>query len=56
VHRPETAWPVKLLKRGDLGYWHCRAITTNWKHFDRLAATPGPEDPETAAALARVFR
>jgi hypothetical protein len=54
VHRPDWALlPSRRLLR-DAGYWHCQAITTNWKGHDRLRARPAlPEDPETAAALAR---
>lgn len=54
VHRPDwTLLPSRLVRR-DIGYWHCQAITTNWKGHDRLRDRGlGPEDPATAAALAR---
>ena len=54
VHRPDWTLLLSRRTRRDLGYWHCQAITTNWKAHDRLRPRDtAPEDPATAAALAR---
>lgn len=54
VHRPERALLPSRLTRRDLGYWHCRGVTTNWKAYDRAKPRPlEPEDPEITQALAR---
>lgn len=56
VHRPDIPLPMGLVKRKDFGYWHCRAITTNWKSYDRL--TPrfsGEADPFASETFARLL-
>jgi len=54
VHRLELPLPMGLVRRQDLGYWHCRSITTNWKSYDRMLPNVlDPADAETAAAFAR---
>ncbi len=54
VHRPETALPVGLRPRRDMGYWHCRGISTDWKGYGRLKPGDiGPRDASTAAILER---
>ena len=56
AHKPGAAVQMPLPSRGDMGYWHCRAITTNWKGHARLRQNgAGPHDASTAAALDRVF-
>jgi hypothetical protein len=56
VHRPETALPVGLRPRRDLGYWHCRGISTDWKGYGRLSpGNIGPRDASTAAILERAL-
>jgi hypothetical protein len=56
VHRPETWLPVGLRPRADMGYWHCRGITTDWKGYGRLApGNIGPRDASTAAVLERAL-
>lgn len=54
VHRPDWALLPSRMVRRDIGYWHCQAITTNWKAHDRLRPrAAGAPDPETEAMLAR---
>ena len=36
VHRPDLWLPMGPMKNTGFGYWHCRAITINWKSYDRL--------------------
>ena len=55
VHGFETPVLAKLARTSHAGYWHFRAISTNWKQFDRLARRAPAPDPETAAVMARVF-
>ncbi|SFD13701.1 hypothetical protein [Tropicimonas isoalkanivorans] len=56
VHHPEVLLPLDWLARKDMGYWHCRGITTNWKSYDRLGFNKvGPEDPFTAETLDRLL-
>lgn len=56
VHRPETWLPVGLRPRADMGYWHCRGITTDWKGYGRLSpGNIGPRDASTAAVLERAL-
>ncbi|RDC74794.1 hypothetical protein DLJ49_02085 [Rhodovulum sp. 12E13] len=56
VHRPDTALPVGLRPRRDMGYWHCRGITTDWKGYGRLKPGDiGPRDASTAAILERAL-
>jgi len=61
VHRLEGplglgAALTQAAARPDIGYWHCRAITTDWKGHRRTAGGGrGAPDPATEAALARVF-
>ncbi|MEE4120895.1 MAG: hypothetical protein V2I65_17980 [Paracoccaceae bacterium] len=56
VHRPDTALPVGLRPRRDMGYWHCRGITTDWKGYGRLSPGDiGPRDASTAAILERAL-
>ncbi|MDV7145785.1 hypothetical protein R3X27_24165 [Tropicimonas sp. TH_r6] len=56
VHRPSLPLPMRLLKRSDFGYWHCRAITTNWKNYDRLQPRRSTEaDPFAAETFARLL-
>ena len=52
VHRPETPLAALWPRRRDFGYWHCRAITTNWKSYNRLSLRQGGTfDPRTRARL-----
>ncbi|MEM9900899.1 MAG: hypothetical protein AAF865_06105 [Pseudomonadota bacterium] len=56
VHRLESVVPIALPPRRDIGYWHCRGVTTDWKGYGRLdPANIGAKDASTAAILARVF-
>ncbi|RYH09587.1 hypothetical protein [Tropicimonas sp. IMCC6043] len=56
VHRPESFPPLSSIRSRDFGYWHCRAITTNWKSYDRLEPRYVSEpDPYAAATLARLL-
>ena len=55
VHGFETPVLAKLARTSHASYWHFRAISTNWKQFDRLARRAPAPDPETAAVMARVF-
>ncbi|MDT0682219.1 hypothetical protein RM543_05950 [Roseicyclus sp. F158] len=53
VHGPEMPLPARWLTVPDGGYWHCRAVTTNWKDYDRLNTRHiGPFDRATAEKLA----
>ncbi|WP_116134276.1 hypothetical protein [Tropicimonas sp. IMCC34043] len=52
VHRPEMPLSALWPRRRDFGYWHCRAITTNWKSYNRLSfRKAGSLDPVTRAKL-----
>jgi hypothetical protein len=53
VHNLENAPPARWLAPKDLGYWHCRAITTDWKNERSAVAPDGEPDPAAAAALAQ---
>lgn len=54
VHRPMLPLPAGWLRHADFGYWHCRAITTNWKSYNRLGRRSlADPDPFTAETLAR---
>ena len=56
VHRPDLPLGLAAPKSADFGYWHCRAITTNWKSYNRLGRRGlGPADPFTAETLARLL-
>ena len=57
VHRLETPLgALPLPARGDMGYWHCRGISTDWKGYGRLKPDAiGPRDASTAAVLERAF-
>lgn len=56
VHRPDTLLPIGLRPRRDMGYWHCRGITTDWKGYGRLKqGDVGPRDASTAAVLERAL-
>ena len=55
VHGFEQPLLAKLARTHRAGYWHFRAISTNWKQFDRLSRRAAEPDPDTAAVMARVF-
>ncbi|SDI65917.1 hypothetical protein [Aliiruegeria lutimaris] len=56
VHRPDMWLPMGALKRADFGYWHCRAITINWKSYDRLVPRMLDEaDDFTSETLTRLL-
>ena len=56
VHRLESLVPIALPPRREMGYWHCRGITTDWKGYGRLNPDDiGARDASTAAVLERVF-
>lgn len=55
VHGFELSATAKLVQTKRAGYWHFRAISTNWKQFDRLARRAPHTDPDTEALMARVF-
>ncbi|WP_224824436.1 hypothetical protein [Cognatishimia sp. MH4019] len=55
VHGFELPPLARLTRTSRAGYWHFRAISTNWKQFDRLSRRATAPDPDTVATLARVF-
>ncbi len=55
VHGFELPPLARLTRTARAGYWHFRAISTNWKQFDRLSRRAAAPDPDTAATLTRVF-
>ncbi|MEL7212668.1 MAG: hypothetical protein AAGK92_08405 [Pseudomonadota bacterium] len=55
VHGFEFPPLARLTRTTRAGYWHFRAISTNWKQFDRLSRRAPAPDPETVATLTRVF-
>ncbi len=57
VHRPERLPFAKRLVRRDLGFWHCKGITDNWKpSSERGAELSGSHEvAEVAAKLAERF-
>lgn len=55
VHGFEQPALARLTQNNRAGYWHFRAISTNWKQFDRLSRRATEPDADTVAAMARVF-
>ena len=57
VHRPEGLPFRRWLARRDLGYWHCKGITDNWKATSERGAalSASHQVPELAAKLAERF-
>lgn len=56
VHKPNIPSIDKLIRRRDMRFLHCAAVSTNWKGNRRHDIPAGTvEDPQARAALARVF-
>lgn len=56
VHKPEVPLVGAFTRRSDLGYWHCRNITTDWKAYKRIKDRKvGPADPFAVVTLERAL-
>lgn len=56
VHKPELASFDRLVRRRDMSFLHCRAISTSWKGGNRQSVPKGiVENPRARAALTQVF-
>ena len=55
VHRPERFPLGRFTRREDIGYFHCRGVTTNWKSYNRLKARDVTPDPHLERMLAETL-
>ncbi|MEQ3624349.1 MAG: hypothetical protein ABNH26_01195 [Celeribacter sp.] len=55
VHRPERFPLGRFTRRDDMGYFHCRGVTTNWKSYNRLKSRDVRPDPHLEKMLAQTY-